>query len=91
MKIKDIHYVDYSHTIMNEKLDNLSRYLRLCAVFGCAKDGEELFREFERNVDSAIEKFQTLVLGQNDPDEPDSLEEIHALRPEGLRRLTEVH
>lgn len=87
MKIKDVHYVSYPHTRMSEKLDNLSRYLRLSAEYGCPEQGEKLLHGFEADLDRALDAFEKLVMTQTDPEEPDSLEEIRKLRPDGPRRL----
>ena len=52
MKIEDIRYSKYlsknSPGIsleMEEKIDDLTRYLRLSAEFGCPEEGEKLYEE----------------------------------------------
>lgn len=87
MKIKDVRYVPYSGTWFTEKVDDITRYLRLSAEFGCAEEGKQIFEQFEKEINRTVECFQKLVLAQKDAEEPDSLQEIKALRPEGPRRM----
>ncbi len=96
MKIEDIRYSKYlsknSPGIsleMEEKIDDLTRYLRLSAEFGCPEEGEKLYEEFERTLSSVKLRFQKLLLCCEDPEEPDSLDAIRALRPDGPRRMTQ--
>lgn len=88
MKIKDVKYVPFSQTLLWEKVDDITRYLRLSAEFGCSEDGKKIMDEFEANMNKVVEQFQNLVLAQKDADEPDDLESIRALRPDGPRRMT---
>jgi len=87
MKIKDVHYVPFSGIQLNEKVDDITRYLRLAAEFGCSEEGKKIFDKFLDNIQKRIDEIQDLVLRQTDPDEPDSLKEIRKLRPEGPRKL----
>lgn len=90
MKIKEIHYPQALKDAaqMKEKVDDLTRYLRLAAEYGCAEDGQKLFADLQNKIDESIEQFQKLVLAQTDSEEPESLEAIRALRPDGPRRMT---
>ncbi|MDY3917571.1 MAG: ADP-ribosylglycohydrolase family protein [Candidatus Limivivens sp.] len=90
MKIREVTYVPFSATLLQEKVDDLTRYLRLSAEFGCSQEGRRIFEEFEQGLDEKIAEFQNLVLAQADPDEPDDLESIKALRPKGPRRMTDT-
>ena len=76
MKISDIHYPPIFMDEIKEKTDFLARYLQLPAEFGKAKEGKKLFDEFHKEIDQKLSEFQSLVLSADDPDEPNSLEEI---------------
>ena len=83
MKIENVKYVPCSQDELWEKVDEIARYLRLTAEFGCADSGKKIFNEFENELTKLISQFQKLVLQQKDPDEPDDIEEIRKLRPDG--------
>lgn len=88
MKIKDVRYSErLRENPMWDQIDDLTRYLRLSAEFGCGKQGEALYDELEKCIQNTLHQFQQLVLSAKDPDEPDSLAEIRALRPHGPRCL----
>ena len=89
MKINNISYTPVSNFLIQEKVDELIRYLHLSAEYGCGAEGKKLFDEFQAYLDSLADRYQALVLNQNDPDEPDDLETIRALRPAGARKLTD--
>ena len=86
LKIQDIQYSEkINESPLWDQLDDLTRYLRLAAEFGCGNDGEALYKELERSMENTLRSFQSLVLSAKDPDEPDSLAEIRKLRPQGPR------
>lgn len=87
MKIKDVRYIPFSQDALWESVDDITRYLRLSAEFGCSEKGKQIFDEFEHNLHGTIKKFQDLVLSQTDEDEPDDLQKIKELRPDGPRRM----
>ena len=88
MNIKDVRYSPLLQTnALGEQLDDLTRYLRLCGEFGCTAEGEAVFRRLEESVAEARREMQRLVCSAADPQEPDGLEAIRALRPAGPRRL----
>ncbi len=87
MKIADIKYTPFSKFMLQEKVDDLTRYLRLSAEYGAGDEGAKLFRAFEADIAKTAAAFESLISAQHDPDEPDSLEDIRALRPEGPREL----
>ena len=90
MKLEHIHYSgEANEAFWHEELDDIGRYLRLAAEFGCAKEGEDCRRELEASLAHVKERFEKLVLAARDPDEPDDLPSILALRPAGPRRLQE--
>ena len=89
MKINNISYTPVSNFLIQEKVDELIRYLHLSAEHGCGAEGKKLFDEFQAYLDNLADRYQALVLNQNDPDEPDDLETIRALRPAGARKLTD--
>ncbi len=87
MKINQVRYPDRDDCArLGDKLENLTRYMRLAAEYGRA-DGADIAREFERALDTALERFDQLARAATDPDEPDALDAIRALRPDGPRRL----
>lgn len=87
MKIRDVKYVPFSQTDLWEKVDDITRYLRLSAEFGCNEEGRRLWEEFKGDIDKTIGQFQELVLAQTDEEEPDDLEKIRSLRSPGPRRM----
>lgn len=93
MKIANIHYPgskenrQYSLLGLQYRMDYLTRYLSLSAEYGCGEEGQKLFGRFTEEMDRLTEEFDKLVNAQTDPDEPDDLESIRKLRPEGPRRL----
>ena len=89
MKINNISYTPVSNFLIQEKVDELIRYLHLSAEYGCGTEGKKLFDEFQAYLDGLADRYQALVLNQNDPDEPDDLETIRTLRPAGARKLTD--
>ena len=91
MNIKEIHYPEALKKVpqLKENIDDLSRYLRLAAEYGCAEQGAGLFEKIQQEIQNTLVQFQNLVLSQTDPSEPETLEEIRALRPEGPRRMTD--
>ena len=88
MKIKNINYPDFSMDELMDKTWFLPRYLQLSAEFGQSKEGKKIYDEFMKELDNKLSEFQRLVLSATDPDEPDSLEKIKELRPDGPRRLS---
>lgn len=87
MKLKDVKYVPFSDTWLREKTDDITRYLRLSAEYGCSEKGSRIYEGLKNDISSRIAQFQELVLEQKDADEPDDLEGIRRLRPGGPRRL----
>lgn len=97
MKLKQVHYSSYLQANgprlsfeLQEKLDDLTRYLRLSAEYGCGEEGNLLYERFDDSLQTILKEYQQLVLAQQDADEPDSLEEIRALRPDGPRKMTNL-
>ena len=88
MNMKDVKYIPFSAVSLQEKVDDITRYLRLSAEFGCGEEGGRIFDDFKEDIDRRIHEFQELVLIQKDEQEPDDLESIRALRPDGPRRIT---
>lgn len=89
MKIKDVRYTRFSSFMLHEKTDDLGRYLQLSAEYGLGDRGREIFERMIAALDERLDEFQALVMSATDPDELDSLPGIHALRPDGPRRLTD--
>ena len=90
MKQKDVHYPKCLEEIpLPAQVSDLALYLRLSAEFGRADEGEKIYEGVESAVKAALAEFQQLVLSASDPDEPDALEEIRALRPDGPRVLVQ--
>lgn len=89
MKIKNVKYVPFDGVVLAEKVDDITRYLRLSAEFGCQEEGKKIFEAFEEKIEQCLTEFQNLVLAQEDADEPDDLETIKKLRPDGPRKMTD--
>ena len=90
MKQKDVRYPRSLEEIpLPAQVSDLALYLRLSAEFGRADEGEKIYEGVESAVKAALAEFQQLVLSASDPDEPDALEEIRALRPDGPRVLVQ--
>lgn len=88
MNIKDVRYSPLlQENTLAEQLDDLTRYLRLCGEFGCTEEGEAVFRRLQESLAQASREMQRLVCSAADPQEPDELDAIRALRPNGPRRL----
>ena len=47
MKINNISYTPVSNFLIQEKVDELIRYLHLSAEYGCGAEGKKLFDEFQ--------------------------------------------
>ena len=89
MKFENVHYVPFQMAPLRDRTDDMTRYLRLSAEFGCPEEGKKIFDKFLKEMEDAAAEFQELLLAQKDPDEPDDLESIKALRPDGPRRMTD--
>lgn len=86
MNIKDVRYSPLlQENMLAEQLDDLTRYLRLCGEFGCTEEGEAVFRRLQESLAQAGREMQRLVCSAADPQEPDELDAIRALRPNGPR------
>lgn len=90
MNIEQIHYPDMQGASMHEALDNVMRYCQLAAEFGQGEESSRLLAELRQAMEKTMEKYQALALACTDPDEPDDLQAIRALRPQGPRRLTQT-
>lgn len=89
MKIEQIHYPELHGSAMHETLDFIMRYSQLAAEFGEGEKSEEILQSLRQSMQDVMETYQSLALSCHDPDEPDDLESIRALRPDGPRRLCE--
>ena len=87
MKWMDVCYPPHIAAHWEDTMDDLNRYLRLSSEFGQAEEGEKLFCELENSLASIKQRFEKLVLSSKDPEEPESIQDIQALRPAGPRRL----
>ena len=88
MQMKDVRYVPYSPVWFQEKVDDITRYLKLSSEFGCGEEGARIFENFKEDILKRISEFESLVLAQKDAEEPDDLESIRRLRPAGPRKMT---
>lgn len=57
MKINNISYTPVSNFLIQEKVDELIRYLHLSAEYGCGTEGKKLFDEFQAYLDG----LQTVI------------------------------
>ena len=89
MKIEQIHYPELHGSAMHETLDFIMRYSQLAAEFGEGEKSGEILQSLRQSMQDVMETYQSLALSCQDPDEPDDLESIRALRPDGPRRLCE--
>lgn len=88
MKMECVRYsAEGNEPFWHEEIDDVGRYLRLAAEFGCTEQGEVLCRSLESALRDVKKGFEELVLSAGDPDEPDDLPSILALRPAGPRQL----
>lgn len=88
MKIEDVHYSELLNANpLWDQIDDITRYLRLSAEFGCSREGEVIYQKLQQQICRSLHEFEELVLSAKDPDEPDTLSEIRALRPAGPRIL----
>ena len=90
MKIEQISYGPAMDASMQEKLNQLLLYRRLAAEWGRSGEGEALIHRLDDTMDELMDAFQQVALSAGDPDEPNDLEAIRALRPKGPRRLCEA-
>lgn len=89
MKIEDVKYIPFSKFLLTEKVDDITRYLQLAAEFGCSVEGEEIYNDFQKDLEKTVDRFQKLVLQQKDEEEPDEFDKILQLRPDGPRKMIE--
>lgn len=90
MKISDVHYAEPPHKEFEDYADKLSRYSSLAAELQQADAGAEIVERVREELRSAMDRFDRLVRGAGpSADEPDDLEAIRALRPAGVRRMTD--
>jgi ADP-ribosylglycohydrolase len=88
VRIEDVRYSPNPKEELDEYVDNLMRYSRLAAEFGQPTEGDAIIEAARKALQDGLKAFDQLV--QNAPadgDEPETLEEIQARRPEGVRRL----
>lgn len=89
MNIKDIHYHPIPEYPATERMLDIMRYQQLSSEYGLEEEGYRIFDRLQHNIDAALDEYQALVNGASDPNEPDDLPAIRALRPAGPRRLLE--
>jgi hypothetical protein len=88
MRISDVRYPQVDSFSVMERLTELQRYLQLSAEFGRSCEGVAIFNDFLTKMDESKAAFNNLVTQITDPDEPETLEGVRALRPDGPRRLS---
>lgn len=87
MKIEHVHYGPDNGADMQEKLSQLLLYRRLAGELGAGRLGDALMSGLNRELDRMLGAFEEIALNTADPDEPNDLELIRKLRPDGPRRL----
>jgi len=81
----------YNHSPFVEKIGFLSRYMQLAAEYGVTEEAVSIAERFINGVDDVMSEFQQAILSTPvDQDEPDDLETIRKLRPEGPRKLLDA-
>lgn len=89
MKINDVHYSPDPLVEFTDLADLLRRYAALAAEFGDADRGDAIIDQARRSLHQGLTEFDALLRSPTpDPDEPETLEQIRAQRPDGVRRLT---
>ena len=81
MKIENVKYVPCSQDELWEKVDEIARYLRLTAEFGCADSGKKIFNEFENELTKQIEPTEQEMIEMR--------EEIEEAKKEKAREGTD--
>jgi len=90
MKVADIGYTPNPINQIKEAADDVMRFTRLAAEFGHADAARSVLDQLNQSIQAATERLAGLVEAPvADPDEPETLEEIRALRPEGLRMIAD--
>lgn len=89
MHIQNVHYTPIDEFELVERMQDVTRYQRLCSEYGVCGDGMEVFETLMHDIGKALDRYQAIVTSAVDPDEPDDLESVLALRPEGPRKLTD--
>lgn len=77
----------WKQSLLWDQVEELHQYLRLSAEFGCSKEGEALYEKAEKELQQLLDCFQQLVCSVQDSEEPNDLESIRKLRPQGPRCL----
>lgn len=91
MKISDVHYSPDPLVEFTELADLLRRYAALSAEFGDAERGDAIVEKTRVALQQGLIDFDALLRHPvPDPDEPETLLEIQAQRPAGVRRLTDT-
>ena len=81
MHIQDVHYTPIDEFELVERMQDVTRYQRLCSEYGVRGDGMEVFEALKHDIGKALDRYQAIVTSAVDPDEPDDLESVLALRP----------
>lgn len=70
------------------ELDDLNRYVKLAVEFGYQKEAEETVRAYQDFLQTHLQKMDALIqAAEPNQEEPETLEEIRAQRPQGEHRL----
>ena len=70
------------------ELDDLNRYVKLAVEFGYQKEAEETVRAYQEFLRAHLQKMNELIkTAEPSQEEPETLEEIRAQRPQGEHRL----
>lgn len=70
------------------ELDDLNRYVKLAVEFGYQKEAEETVRAYQEFLRTHLQKMNELIkTAEPSQEEPETLEEIRAQRPQGEHRL----
>lgn len=97
MKIRDIKYPvipGSEHAlpffdILMEATDDISRYAKLGAELGLSEESERLVAHAQEELDRVRVSLDNLVnTAEGDPTEPEAIDQIKALRPAGMRRIS---
>ena len=69
-------------------LDDLNRYVKLAVEFGYQAEAEETVQAYQAFLQERLKRMDALIQSARpNPEEPETLEEIRAQRPQGEHRL----
>ncbi|WOF22383.1 ADP-ribosylglycohydrolase family protein [Microbacterium betulae] len=88
MRVQDIGYTPSPKFELDHLVDDVRRYQSLAAEFGRAEEADRIVAATREALEQKLADFDELVsTAPAEPDEPETLADIHEARPQGERRL----